>query len=89
VMLGPIFRAYFKESLQLHRKKNIYGHLRRPRGELGERSSQILRWGMAHAFVPPIFREVVLSDARESTNRVKKDVIKELFCEIGSFLVSR
>ena len=30
--------------------------------------------GTAHALVPPIFREVVLSDARESTNRVKKGV---------------
>ena len=29
---------------------------------------------MAHALVPPIFREVVLSDERESMNRVKNDV---------------
>jgi len=28
--------------------------------------------GTAHAFVPPIFWEIVLSDARESMNRVKK-----------------
>src|SRR6218665_283770 len=31
-----------------------------------------LRWGTAHASVPPIFKEGVLSDARESMNRVKK-----------------
>jgi len=31
----------------------------------------------------------VLSDARESTNRVKKGVIKELFSEIGVFLVKK
>jgi len=37
----------------------------------------------------PIFLEVVLSDARESTNRVKNGVIKELFSEIGVFLVKK
>src|SRR6218665_2290182 len=31
-----------------------------------------LMWGTAHASVSPIFGEVVLSDARESMNRVKK-----------------
>jgi len=30
-----------------------------------------------------------LSDARESTKRVKKGVIKELFSEIGVFLVKK
>ena len=45
---------------------------RRPREGLGGRSPQNLRWGDAHAFVPPIFGEVVLSDARESINRVKR-----------------
>src|SRR6218665_3617116 len=34
---------------------------RRPRGGLGGRSPQNLRWGKAHALVPPIFREVVHS----------------------------
>src|SRR6218665_3297937 len=38
-----------------------------------------LRWGTAHVFVTPIFLEAVLTDARESTNRVKKGVIKKLF----------
>src|SRR6218665_2408501 len=38
---------------------------------------------------PPIFREVVLSDARESTNRVKIGVIKELFSETGAFPVKK
>src|SRR6218665_2346550 len=32
------------------------------------------RWGTAHAAVPPIFGEVVLSDAHESMNRVKNGV---------------
>ena len=41
-------------------------------GGTGGRSPQKnLRWGTAHASVPPIFGEVVLSDARESMNRVK------------------
>ena len=31
-----------------------------------------LRWGTAHASVPPIFWEVVLSDACESTNWLKE-----------------
>ena len=31
----------------------------------------------------------MLSDARESMNRVKKGVIKELFWEIGVFLVTK
>src|SRR6218665_560481 len=44
---------------------------------------------MAHALVPPIFREVVLSDARESTNRVKNGLIKEFFSEIVVFLVKK
>src|SRR6218665_606162 len=43
-------------------------------GGLGGRSPQNLRWGTAHALVPLIFREVLLSDARESMNRVKKGV---------------
>ena len=41
-------------------------------GGWGRRFPQNLRWGTAHASVPPIFREVVLSDAGESVNRVKK-----------------
>jgi len=51
-----------------------YNQGRRP-GGLGGRSPKTnLRWGTAHALVPPIFREVVLSDARERMNmdRVKK-----------------
>jgi len=36
---------------------------------------------------PPIFREVVLSDAREITNRVKNGLIQEFFSEIVVFLV--
>jgi len=41
-------------------------------GGLGDGPPKNLRWGTAHALVPPIFREVVLSDSRESMNRVKK-----------------
>jgi len=37
----------------------------------------------------PIFREVVLSDTRESTNRVKNDLIKEVFCKIVVLLVKK
>src|SRR6218665_2561889 len=40
---------------------------------LGVRSHKNLKWGRPmHWFRLPIFREVVLSDACESTNRVKK-----------------
>src|SRR6218665_1172097 len=58
-------------------------------GGLGGRSPQNLRWGNAHALVPQIFREVVLSEARESTNRVKNGLIKEFFSEIVVFLVKK
>ena len=34
---------------------------------------------------PQYFERQCLVDARESTNRVKKGVIKELFSEIGFF----
>src|SRR6218665_1520544 len=47
---------------------------RRPMGGLGGTVPQNLRWGTAHALVPPIFIEAALSDARESMNRVKKGV---------------
>ena len=62
---------------------------RRPRGEWGDGPPQNLRWGTAHALVPSIFREVVLSDARESTNRVKKGLTKEFFSEIVGFFVKK
>ena len=43
-----------------------------------------------HPSPPPIFREVVLSDSRESTNRVKKGVVKEFFfSEIVVLLVKK
>src|SRR6218665_1233152 len=51
----------------------VGGERRRPRGT-GGGPPKNLRWGTAHALVPPIFREVVLSDTRESINRVKKGV---------------
>jgi len=41
-------------------------------GGLRDGRPQNLRWGTAHAPVPPIFWEVVLSDACESTNWVKR-----------------
>ena len=56
----------------------------RPRGT-GGRSPQNLRWGTAHASVHPIFWEVMFSDERESTKRVKNGVTKELFSDIGVF----
>src|SRR6218665_2040590 len=46
---------------------------RRPRGEWGDGPPKF-EVGTAHALVPPIFREVLLSDVRESMNRVKKGV---------------
>src|SRR6218665_3592555 len=56
-------------------------------GDLGGRPPQNLRWGTAHALVPPpIFREVVLSDVCERMNRVKNCLIKEFFSEIVVFL---
>jgi len=42
---------------------------------------------MAHALVPPIFKEVVLSDVCERMNRVKNCLIKEFFSEIVVFPV--
>ena len=38
---------------------------------------------------PQYLGEVVLSDMCESTNRVKKSVIKELYSEIGCFHVKK
>ena len=62
---------------------------RRPRGT-GGTDPQNLRWGTAHALVPPIFRQVVLSGARERMNRVKKSgLIKEFFSEIVVFVVKK
>ena len=58
-------------------------------GVTGGTVPQKFEVGTAHASVPPIFWEVVLSDARESTNRVKKSVIKEFFSEIVVFLVRK
>jgi len=40
---------------------------------------QNLRWGTAHASVPPIFGEVVLLEACENTNREKAKIF---LCEI-------
>jgi len=44
-------------------------------GELGETVPQNLRWGIAHASVPPIFWEAVLGymEACESTKRKKNE----------------
>ena len=48
-------------------------------GDLGGRSPQNWRWGTAHALVPPIFREVVLSDAHERMNRVKMVLLRNSY----------
>jgi len=45
---------------------------RRPKGDWGDGPPKNLRRGDGPCIGPPIFREVVLSDARESTNRIKK-----------------
>ena len=47
-------------------------HGRRPRGELGGWSPKNLRWGMAHASVPPIFREVVFVGGMQKHEQSKK-----------------
>ena len=60
-----------------------------PRGDWGDGPPKVWGGGTAHASVLPIFWEVVLSDARESTNRVKKGVIKKFFSEIVVFLVKK
>jgi len=54
-------------------------------GDWGDGPLQNLRWGDGS----PIFWEVVLSDTRESTNRVIKGVIKKLFSEVVVFLVRK
>jgi len=52
-----------------------YTHGRRPRGT-GGRSPKNLKWGTAHASVPPIFGEVSLSANYELT---KQGVMEECF----------
>src|SRR6218665_3552726 len=59
-------------------------------GRMGGRSLQKCEMGGRPMHPsPPIFREVVLSEARESTNRVKKGVVKEFFSEIVIFLLKK
>src|SRR6218665_1965630 len=70
-------RALPQPTIRGHRRCRlimVYTQGRRPMGDWGDVPPKNLRWGTAHALVPPIFREVVLSDARESTKRVKKGV---------------
>ena len=50
---------------------------------------QNLRWGTAHASVPPIFLEVVFVGCARKYEQSKKGVIKELFFEISVFLVKK
>ena len=55
---------------------------------MGDGPSQNLRWGTAHVSVPTIYREVVLLDACESTNWVKRN--EGTFCsEMEAFLVKK
>ena len=51
---------------------------RRPRVVLGD-GPQNLRWGTAHACVPPIFGEVVLSQVRTEKNRQEKSDMYVLY----------
>jgi len=57
--------------LILQEFKNRNSHGRRPRGDWG-RSPKYVGWGNGPCIRPPIFWEVVLSDVRESKNRVKR-----------------
>ena len=45
--------------------------------------------GTAHASVPPIFSEVLFVGCVRKCEQSKKGVIKELFSEIGDFLVKK
>ena len=56
-------------------------------GDWGDGPPKNLRWGDGPCIGPPIFRQVVLSDARERMSRVKNGLIKEFFSEIVVFLV--
>ena len=59
-------------------------------GGTGGRSPSKFEVGDGPCIRPPnILRSIVLSGARESTNRVKKGVIKKLFSEIGVFLMKK
>jgi len=44
----------------------------------GGRSPQNLRWGTAHASVPPIFEEVVLLEECKSCKKKNNDVKEKL-----------
>jgi len=64
-------------------------HGRRLRGDLRDGPPN-LRWGTAHASVPPIFGKVVLLEACESTNRKENGIKEEMFFyEIDVFLKKR
>src|SRR6218665_1697935 len=70
---GPCISSLLFESIYLLSFQSTPIQGRRPRrGTGGTVPPKFLGGGTAHAMVPPIFREVVLSDARESTNRVNK-----------------
>ena len=77
--IGQAFAFFGPSKWPMHRGGDL--------GDWGGRFPPNLRWGM-HWF-PPIFREVVLSDARERMNRAKNGLIKEFFSEIVVFLVEK
>jgi len=60
-------RQTYIQHLYIHTYIHAYMHGRRLRGT-GGTVPQKFELGTARASVPPIFREVVLSDACESTN---------------------
>ena len=56
---------------------------------LGKRSPKNLRWGDCPCIRPPIFKEVLLWDVRQSTNWLRKGVKEEYFCLNLRFLVKK
>jgi len=81
----------YLSSLFTKGRRNSIGVMGGDLGDWGNgRLPQISGGGTAHASVPSIFWEVVLSDARESMNRVKKyGGIKKLFTKIGGVLLKK
>ena len=69
---------------------NPHSHGRRPREELGGRTPKIWGGGTAHASVPPnILRSSVCGRCAQKHEQSTTSVIKELFSEIGAFLVKK
>jgi len=58
-------------------------------GNGGRYPGKNLRWGTAHASIPPIFPEELLFDVRQSTNWLKKGLKEEFIVVKKRFLVQK